>query len=216
MSLIPFKTSTSFLVSGPTKAGKSQFTYKLLQQLDYLFEIPVEKVLFTYKIWQPIYDDIQKECKIVTFHQNLPDNETLDKFTHEKGHKLFICDDLMQEVLDSPHIETLFTAAVHHLNLSIINIQQNFFQHGKHARTISLNASVLILFQNHRDNSQIIHLGKQIAPGKNQAFVNMYRDATKKPYSYLVIDCDPSREEEYRFRTNIFKEEEPIIVYELI
>ncbi len=216
MSLIPFKSSTSFLISGPTKCGKSSWVYKLLQQLPYLFEIPIKKVLYTYKIWQPLFDIIQEECELVTFHQNLPDNETLDKFTHEEGHKLLICDDLMQEVLDSPHVETLFTAAVHHLNLSIINIQQNCFQQGKHARTISLNATVLVLFKNQRDSAQIMYLGKQIAPGKTKGFIDMYRDATCKQYGYLIIDCDPGQEDVYRFRTNIFSDEEPIIVYELL
>lgn len=216
MSLIPFKASTSFLISGATRSGKSFLTYKLLKQNSYLFEIPIKKVLYTYKIWQPLFDVIQKECNFVTFHQNLPDPETLDAFIHEKGHKMLICDDLMNEVLNSPHIENLFTAAVHHLNLSIINIQQNCFQQAKHARTISLNATVLILFKNYRDSSQIMCLGKQISPGKSQAFIKMFEDATQRPYGYLLIDCDPSRENKHRFRTNIFKDEEPVIVYELL
>ena len=55
-------------------------------------------------------------------------------------------------------IAKLFTKKSYHGNLSVIYIVQNLFHQSKDHRTISLNASYLVLTKNVRDASQVIHL----------------------------------------------------------
>ena len=40
------------------------------------------------------------------------------------------------------------------------------------------------------------------------------KDATSKPFGYLVVDLSPKGEESYTLRTNVFPNEAPVIVYQ--
>jgi len=41
-------------------------------------------------------------------------------------------------------------------------------------------------------------------PGKNQFLVEAFKDATDKPFGYILLHLKPDTEEKYRVRTNIF------------
>ena len=41
-------------------------------------------------------------------------------------------------------------------------------------------------------------------PGKRKFLTDAYKDATEKPYGYLVLDLKPETGEKFRVRTNIF------------
>jgi len=71
---------------------------------------------------------------------------------------------------------------------------------------MSLNARYMILFKNPRDVSQFANLARQMYPKTSQFVVEAYRDATREPYSYLLVDLRPEQDEELRLRTNIFPE----------
>jgi len=43
-------------------------------------------------------------------------------------------------------------------------------------------------------------------PKTSQFAVEAYRDATREPYCYLLVDLRPEQDEELRLRTNIFPE----------
>ncbi len=105
----------------------------------------------------------------------------------------------------------IFTQGCHHSGISCILVQQNLFQAGKHARTIALNTSYIVIFQNLRDASQISTLGRQLFPGSAGALTAVYRDATRLPYAYLVIDLAPNTPPETRIRTQIFVGELPVV-----
>jgi len=53
---------------------------------------------------------------------------------------------------------------------------------------MSLNAHHMILFKNPRDISQFANLARQMYPKTSQFAVEAYRDATREPYSYLLVD----------------------------
>jgi len=69
---------------------------------------------------------------------------------------------------------------------------------------MSLNAHYMVLFMNPRDVSQFANLARQMYPKASQFAVEAYRDATREPYSYLLVDMRPVQDEELRLRTNIF------------
>ena len=109
-------------------------------------------------------------------------------------------------LLDSSNetIANMFTKGSHHRNISVVFLAQNLFPKNKFARTMSLNAHYMVLFKNPRDVSQFANLARQMYPKSSQFAVEAYRDATREPYSYLLVDLRPDQDEELRLRTNIF------------
>ena len=83
-------------------------------------------------------------------------------------------------------------------------VVQNLFTGGKYFRTISLNSHYFILFNNQRDQLQIQTLAKQMFPSETKYFMDAYKKATKKKYSYLLVDVSPHSEPLYKLRTDIF------------
>ena len=69
---------------------------------------------------------------------------------------------------------------------------------------MSLNTHYMVLFKNPRDVSQFANLARQMYPKSSQFAVKAYRDATREPYSYLLVDLRPYQDEELRLRKNIF------------
>ena len=115
------------------------------------------KIIYCYRQWQPYFIQIEKDVTDIIFHNGLPNTEDIDTWKSE--HTLIILDDLMNEVSKNAITQKLFTIGCHHLNISCIFITQNLYNQGKFARTITLNATYLILFENIRDSSQVMRSG---------------------------------------------------------
>jgi len=64
----------------------------------------------------------------------------------------------------------------------------------------------MVLFKNPRDVSQFANLARQMYPKTSQFAVEAYRDATRKPYSFMLVDLRPEQDKELRLRTNILPE----------
>ena len=86
-------------------------------------------------------------------------------------------------------------------------ITQNLFYKSKESRTMSLNTHFIVAFKNPRDVTQITTLAKQMYPGNTKFMVEAFRDATSKPFGYLLIDLKPKTDDRIRLRTNIFPDE---------
>jgi len=69
---------------------------------------------------------------------------------------------------------------------------------------MSLNAHYMVLFKNPRDASQFAYLARQMYPGFSKFAIEAYKDATREPYSYLLVDLRTEQDEDLRLRTNIF------------
>jgi hypothetical protein len=122
---------------------------------------------------------------------------------------LLILDDLMQET-DS-RITSIFTKFSHHKNVSVLYLTQNLFYGSKQNRTISLNSQYFVLYKNARDANQVAYLARQMYPGKSAFMVEAFRDATKQPFSYLLVDLKPDSDERFRLRTNVFPGESTFV-----
>ena len=113
---------------------------------------------------------------------------------------------------NSKEAERLFTQLSHHNNLSVIYLNQNLYYQGKCARTLNLNTAYTVLMRNPRNAQQVALLGRQLGMGKT--LEKAYKDATSKPFGYLIVDLSPKGDESYRLRTNVFPNEAPVIVYQ--
>ena len=199
-----FQTPCTISVVGSTSSGKTTFISKILWKND-LFVNKISKILYCYSCFQPIFEEMSKLHQNIEFHHDIPSEEKIKDFTNEE-HNLIVLDDLMSKVSSSQTMQDLFCQYSHHLNVSVIFISQNLFYNGKCSRTLTLNSHYFILFKNRRDISQIGILGRQLFPGKQKNFLNIYKDATKVPYGYLFVDIHPKSHEELSLRTDILNE----------
>ena len=188
------------LVSGGTKTGKTTFVKQLLSNASVMIEPPPENIIYFYSEYQATFGEIEVLVPGIQFVQGLPDS-MIDSI-NPNTRNLYIIDDMMGE--KDAVIAKLFTKKSHHGNLSVIYIVQNLFHQSKDHRTISLNASYLVLTKNVRDASQVIHLAKQLYPNNTKFFQQAYQLATKEPYTYLFVDLTPTCPDEIRLRSGIF------------
>jgi len=176
-----------------------------------MFTSSLEKVLYCYGIYQPLFETMERELSFVTFHHGLPSEDMLKDVSSSTRCNLVILDDLMEYVTSSNDIESLFVKGVHHLNLSVLYINQNLFCKGKHSRTINLNTHINVLMKNPRDVSQLQCLARQGFLGKNAFLMEAYKDATSEPYGYLIFDFSLGSAEDFRVRTKVFPGEDTIV-----
>ena len=64
-SLLPFKPRSSMLITGQSNSGKTVFVNKLLQNLDGMYEVKPEAIMFCYSVWQPLYDDMEQNIPFI-------------------------------------------------------------------------------------------------------------------------------------------------------
>lgn len=192
-----FRHPFSCLVVGPSMCGKTNLIAKLIEHKDDLITPRVCRVIYSYKIYQSIFNTM----KGVEFVQGM--NFSLDK---DYPTLIVIDDQLLSQECDK--VAELFTVGCHHENTSVIFVSQNLFFQSKNYRTASLNSQYFILFKSPRTLGQITHLARQMFSGeKAKAVVRAYENATMEPFSYIILDFKPDTPECLRVKTNILPEE---------
>ena len=182
------------IIAGPSSLGKSMFCMRIIRIAQECIAPPPERIVFCYSVYQTIFDQYPN----VEFVEGLPDLNMFDGVKRT----LLIIDDLMHETNEI--ISKLFTRVSHHKNVSVVYLTQNLFNNNKHNRTISLNAHHMILFKNVRDATQVQCLARQRFLKKSETMMQGYKDATEKPYEYLLVDLTQPMDDRYRLRTKIF------------
>ena len=135
---------------------------------------PPTRILYCYGIYQPLFDEMERNVPNFTSKQGLPSAEELDEFTADPRHKLIVIDDLMHRVVQYKEMDLLFTQGMQHRCVSIILITQNLYPGGKQARAIALNMWYMVLMKNLRDVSQVGILGHQLYPSRGKVFMKAY------------------------------------------
>ena len=202
---IPFQSGSPMIIAGPTGSGKTFWTHKLLR--NEMFTQPVSSILYCYGVFQNYFNDFK--IPNLTFHKGLPSKEEVESL-HDGNFHIIVLDDLMEYIIKSVDTQNLFTKYCHHYNITAIFVTQNVFAQGPCGRTININTHILVIFANKRDESQALHLGKQLFPWNSKIFMEAYEDATSQMYGYLIFDCDPKSSRNIRMRTNIFPGEQTI------
>ena len=212
-SLLKFQSPTTMVVSGASQTGKTSMVRDLLVNRYACFERNPINVLFCYNIWQPLFDEMQKEITTINFMEGLPTEEDILKLSENKNHSICVLDDLAYQAKDSPFVQKLFCILSHHRNVTIIFIVHNIFEKGKMMRTISLNAHYIVLFRNMRDESQVRTLARQIHPENSKYLTMAYKLAVgEKRHGYLIIDLSIGANRKYHLRSG-FLPGEDISVY---
>ena len=197
------REGSSMVVSGPTMCGKSTFVHALLND-KHMFSRPPERVYW-------FYGQATDELKCKTgyiLQEGLPDS-----FEFIPPNSVVVLDDLMNEAKDHPGVTNLFTKLVHHKNLFVINITQNFFLKSNDTRTRRLNSQYLVLFKNPSDATQIAVIGRQMYPHNPNFLSEVYSKATKRPHGNIFIDLRQETPDDFRIRSRVLQKEFPMRIY---
>lgn len=205
------KCPTIGVISGTSGSGKTCILLKMLQQKEYMFDKPIERVLLCYKIWQPIYEQFKQIFgQRISFKDNLPCQEDIDFLTEGSHHSLLITDDMCKAVGDSELITSVHQVQSHHRNMSYINISHNLFSKSKFSRDQSLCVHFILVLRSPRDQSQLLFLGRQTFPHYSKAIVQAYSEVMNKSdmsHPYLFINLSPGSDPKHTLLANIFEGE---------
>lgn len=189
----------AMLVAGPSGCGKTSMVADIVVRNIRTMRKRPKEILIYCSYNQPAYEVLRRQvgCPVTVVKGTVPDGLKTKKRT------LLIVDDLQGK--DSEVVSRWFTVKSHHLTTSIIYIVQNVFDKTPHHRTISLNASHIVLFKNPRDSSQVMHLAKQVYPKDPAFLVRAYTVFTEgRPHSYIVMDFNQKTPDHLRFRSGLF------------
>ena len=178
---------------------------RMLYHLEELFHPVPSKIIYCYGEYQKEFEELLPNVELV---EGFPDN--LIDMTRGHDHSLIVLDDLMSQCSNDQRVADLFTRGSHHRGISVLYLTQNLFPPGKLSRTISLNSHYMVIFRNPRDLLGICTLAKQLFPKHVNYLMESFRDATSKPYGYLLIDCHQLTPDTVRLRTNILPGEKHI------
>lgn len=196
--MIKLQHTANFCLFGPSQSGKTVWVCTLLHNL-HLFDTKIKQIHW-----------YNAEINALPKRSSLPSNLDIqyfdklpDSFENASGQPLMvIIDDFMHET--SSNVAQLFTKKTHHQSITALYLAQNAFQATKHNRDISLNASYIVLFKTIRGKSQLNTLFQQMYPENWKHLQKIYKEVTRKPYSYLFIDLTQKTPDLLRFRTDIF------------
>ena len=209
-----FRTPGTILLCGPTASGKTTFVREFLLLRKYIYDREPGPVYYFYRVYQDIFDDMLKNGIVDEFHEGMVTMDWIKENVTESNCTIVI-DDLASEVTQDT--ANLFTIGSHHYDFNIMMLAQNIFSKANpYFRDISINATASVIFKFPRDNSMIVNLAKQLAPGRSKDIVKIYKEATKRPYSHLYFDYHQATDEDLRIRSNIFAEHgEPMGIHRL-
>ena len=82
MCTLPFEPCSSICISGQTGSGKTRWVYQFLTHIrDMYAKDPHTRILYCYGIYQPLFDEMERNVPNFTSKQGLPSAEELDEFT---------------------------------------------------------------------------------------------------------------------------------------
>lgn len=201
----PLQHPFSMLIAGPSNSGKTFFVKDIIEHADKIISVKVENIVYIYSCWQSLYDQLLK-IRPINFIQGIPESLCDDNLLPPDKHNLLIIDDVMDAASQNQEVQNVFTKYTHHRNLSCIYLLQNIFIQGKASRTISLNASYLVLFKSSRDKNQIMLLARQMYPGNTKYFLQAFNNATARPFGYLLVDFKAATPDCFRLRSEILSD----------
>lgn len=190
-----FKTPVRFLIAAPSQSGKTTFVVNIIKNKEKLFCGQIENIVYICSNRSFVPNDLLTVNNLEIFEE-MPQIEDI------KPNTLLVIDD--QQLSSLKDICALFCVNSHHRNISIFFLVQNLFYSNPYMRTISLNASHIVLFKSLRDKNQVQYLARQIFPDFVNSFMNVYKEETDKPYNYLVIDLSQTCTPICRIKTDIF------------
>ena len=208
---LAFITPCATIVAGGSSTGKTVLVSHILNNLDYCYDKPTRKIMYFYTVYQPIFLQLEQELENIEFFKGLPTEEHLEAVEDANFHDIIIMDDLLAECSSSQFVENLFVRNSHHNNISLILITQCLYYAGKNRKTQANNAQYFIFLKNKAALATINTFARQRFPLRSRQFMEIYQDATKKPFSFLIADFHAKSDDKYALRAGMLPGDDKII-----
>ena len=207
---IRLKENFKLFISGPSRCGKTFFISELLENIESFAKDPPKTILYIYKVWQSKFDEMKS-----VVHAFIEDSESLIQQIKEiaLGQNVFVIFDDLINSKSLVDIATLFTVDARHMNISMAFLTQRMFVNNEHFRQISQNCDYFCIFKNPRNFSEIRTLAQQLTPG-SLSLMGIYKEATKNPFSYLLINLTQECDSSVKYISQIFNENHCVKVYQ--
>ena len=202
------KENFKIFLSGPSGSGKTTFVIKLLENINSISKIPPRKTVYFFTEWQEKFNEMRNNLNVTFIEDN---DMILDQVKDIEGPAFIIFDDM----LNSPNLKAiaqLFTVHGRHLNLCLAFLSQRLFNNSEHFRQISQNSDYMCIFKNPRNCMDVRNMAMQMTP-KTLDLLHIYNQATKKPYTYILIDLTQECIPQFRYRSGIFDEDHIFKIY---
>jgi hypothetical protein len=208
---IRLKENFKLFISGPSRCGKTFFVSELLENIESFIKEPPETVVYVYKIWQSKFDEMKTVVDLF-----VEDNVNVVQHIKEVsvGQRIFVIFDDLINSKSLVDIATLFTVDGRHMNMSMAFLSQRMFVNNEYFRQISQNCDYFCVFKNPRNSSEIRALAQQLTPG-SLGLIEIYKEATKSPFSYLFINLTQECNIKVKYLSHLFNENHSVQVYQL-
>lgn len=199
MHISHFTTPFRVLVSGSSAVGKTTFIVNLLLNKDkFIRGEPIKNIIWCCRDRNYFPHEL-KTMNGIVIHEGLIPLSNVSPFS------LVVYDDLMLEIGSSKEICELLTVNSSHKHISVIVLSQNLYHQSTFAKTMQLNFTHNVVFNNYRDRNQIKTFLRQVEPNSwRSVWEKLYMEVLSRPHAYLVVDFTPRINDIYRFKTNIF------------
>lgn len=201
-----FMAPCSVIVNGGSNSGKTTLIGDIILHKKTLINLPVNKIIFYYKTWQPAYDILYEKVANIQFENEVPESEPEQA---PKGLANIVVFDDLSSLLNSKKtgesLASIFRIFAHHRGLVTFYVCHNIFDRNNFQRTMSLSTSYLTLFRNFRDSNSIKMLANQIYDEDKETFMKIYRRIMKsgRRHAYLCININPCTDTPLSIHTNI-------------
>ena len=111
--MVTLQLPFAMTVAGSASSGKTFFVKELIRHRLQLFSQPVSKIYYHYSVWQPMFDEMEKQDGVI-FGEGVPN---IDELEHNS---LLVLDDLLTQLAGNKDMEELFCVKSHHNNVSVI------------------------------------------------------------------------------------------------
>lgn len=197
------------LLIGCPFSGKSSFIKNLLLERDMLLSEHLDYIVIFYGEKSKFINEIESEKSAYSFNNTeiilvsgLPDE--LSDYIREGYFGLFVFDDLMEDVSNSLQVVNLVTRKFQHSAISWCIVLQNAFHSASQRLSITRAATHIVIFNSPLDKTVPQILSSRIMPEKRKIFLDIFKDATRKPFGYLLCDGSQSTPDHLRLRSDIF------------
>ena len=133
-------------------------------------------------------------------------HKNIDKYDIDKERKILIVfGDMIADMINNKKLNSVVTelfTGCRKLNIYLIFISQSYFKVSKDVR-LNTTHFFIAKIPNKRELQQIARNHSSDISTKD--FINIYKECTAKPYSFLVIDTTLASDDPLRFRKIIFK-----------
>ena len=197
----------SMIVSGSSQSGKTEFIASLLRERSNLINKDINKIIWCYGIHTNKLIMLKQEFgKQIDIIAGIPNN-LIDLLKKNSKHGvLVVFDDLVDSICNNKQIFDLFVKGVHHMNISVICVLQDFYASGNYRVSMIRNTNYMVIFPSPMDMALVDLIARKVLPRKQKLFFDVFNYATKAPYGYLLISGHPESDKDLRFRSDIFGE----------